>query len=127
MIDPLTSLAFSVYSGKGVYALLLGSGLSRAAQIPTGWEVTLDLLRKIAAVEGENCEPTPEEWYFKKFGKAPDYSLLLESLALTPAERTNALCGYFEATPEEQAAGKNAPTSAHRAIAKMVANGYFRV
>jgi hypothetical protein len=43
MIEPVTSLAFSVYSGKGVYALLLGSGLSRAAQIPTGWEVTLEL------------------------------------------------------------------------------------
>jgi hypothetical protein len=41
MIDPSTALAFSLFENKGVYALLLGSGLSRAAQIPTGWEITL--------------------------------------------------------------------------------------
>ena len=69
MIDPLTSAAFSVYSGKGVYALLLGSGISRAARIPTGWEVTIDLIRKIAVIEGGNCEPDPDAWYFKTYGK----------------------------------------------------------
>jgi len=41
--DPLTQLAFSIFENKGVYAVLLGSGLSRAAEIPTGWEITLDL------------------------------------------------------------------------------------
>ena len=52
MIDPITALAFSVYENKGVYALLLGSGVSRAAYIPTGWEVTLDLIKRVAALEG---------------------------------------------------------------------------
>jgi hypothetical protein len=127
MIEPLTSLGFSVYSGKGVYALLLGSGLSRAAQIPTGWEVTLELIRQIAAIEGADCGAVPEEWYLKKFGKEPDYSDLLGSLALTPAERTNALASYFEATPAEREEGKKVPTAAHRAIAQMVGKGYFRV
>lgn len=65
MIDPLTSLAFSVYSGEGVYALLLGSGLSRAAQIPTGWEGLLDLIRNIAAVEGQAAIQ-------KEVGQGPD-------------------------------------------------------
>jgi len=54
MIDNMTSLAFSVYENKGVFALLLGSGVSRAAQIPTGWEVTLDLVRRVALLEGES-------------------------------------------------------------------------
>lgn len=31
--DPLTQLAFLVYENKGVYALLMGSGLSRSAEI----------------------------------------------------------------------------------------------
>jgi hypothetical protein len=52
MIDPLVSLAHAVYSSKGVYAVLLGSGLSRAAGIPTGWEITLELIRRVAVVEG---------------------------------------------------------------------------
>lgn len=127
MVDALTSLAFSVYSGKGVYALLLGSGVSRAAEIPTGWEVTLDLIRKIAATETANCEPDPVQWFLRRFGKDPEYSFLLESLAVTQAERTNALRGYFEATADERAAGKKIPTLAHRTIAHLVAKGYFRV
>ena len=49
MLDTLTSTSFAVHNAKGVYALLLGSGISRAANVPTGWEVTLDLIRRIAA------------------------------------------------------------------------------
>ena len=59
MIDPILSLAFSIQSNRGVYALLLGSGVSRAAEIPTGWEITLDLVRKLARSCGEECEPAP--------------------------------------------------------------------
>ncbi len=55
MIDPLLSLAFTVQANKGVYALLLGSGVSRAAQIPTGWEIVLDLIEKLAHVQGDSC------------------------------------------------------------------------
>jgi hypothetical protein len=46
ILDPITALAFSIFENKGVYALLLGSGLSSAAQIPTGWKITLDLVRR---------------------------------------------------------------------------------
>ncbi|MFQ5521362.1 MAG: hypothetical protein ACE5FK_08190 [Candidatus Methylomirabilia bacterium] len=63
MIDATDALVFSLYSNRGAYALLLGSGVSRAAGIPTGWEVTLDLIRKLAASRGEDPEPNPEEWY----------------------------------------------------------------
>ena len=48
MIDPSTALAFSVFENRGVFALLIGSGVSRTAQIPTGWEVVLDLTRRVA-------------------------------------------------------------------------------
>ena len=53
MIDPVHSLAFSIQANRGVYAVLVGSGVSRAARIPTGWEVTLDLIRKLAKLYGE--------------------------------------------------------------------------
>lgn len=43
-IEKLTTLAFSMYSNKGAYALLLGSGISRSAHIPTGWEVETNLI-----------------------------------------------------------------------------------
>lgn len=63
MIDPLTALAFTVSENKRVFALLLGSGLSRAAGIPTGWEITLDLIREVAAATEEPDQPDCESWY----------------------------------------------------------------
>lgn len=59
MIDPIHALAFSIQANPGVYALLLGSGVSRAAKIPTGWEITLDLVRKLANLHGETADPDP--------------------------------------------------------------------
>ena len=50
--DPATQLAFAVHENPGVFALLLGSGLSRAAEIPTGWEITTDLVRRVATAQG---------------------------------------------------------------------------
>ena len=127
MIDPIHSLAFSVQANPGVFAVLLGSGVSRSARIPTGWEITLDLVRKLASVAGEACEPDPAAWYRNKYDKEPDYSALLDALARTPAERQQLLRSYLEATEVERADGLKAPTAAHRAIANLAARGYIRV
>lgn len=51
-LDPTLTLAFAMHNTKGGYALLLGSGVSRAAAIPTGWEVIQDLARRLAVMEG---------------------------------------------------------------------------
>ena len=59
MIDPVHSLAFSIQANPGVYAVLVGSGVSRAAKVPTGWEITLDLIRKLAKLCDETCDPRP--------------------------------------------------------------------
>lgn len=127
MIDPIHSLAFSAQANAGVYAVLLGSGVSRSARIPTGWEITLDLVRKLASVAGEVCEPDPAGWYRNKYDQEPDYSALLDALAKTPAERQQLLRAYLEATEAERADGLKSPTSAHRAIADLAARGYIRV
>lgn len=127
MIDPLLSLAFSIQSQKGVYALLLGSGVSRPSGIPTGWEVVLDLTRKLARLHGEGCEPNPEEWFRKKHNTEADYSRLLDALATTPASRQQLLRGYFEPTEDERDQGIKLPTAAHKAIASLAADGYVRV
>ena len=120
------SLAFAVHAGRGVYALLLGSGVSRAAKIPTGWEITLDLIRGLADLSNES-PASLEAWYREKHGKEPDYSALLEDLAKTGAERQQLLRQYVEPTAEEREQGEKAPTAAHRAIARLAANGYVKV
>ena len=127
MIDPMVSLAFAVYSNKGAYALLLGSGVSRASGVPTGWEVVLDLIRKVAKLEGEDCDPDPAGWYKKKYGAEPDYSQLLDGIAKTSAERQQLLRGYFEPTEDERNQGLKLPSTAHKAIAQLVVAGYLRV
>ena len=127
MINPVHSLAFSIQANRGVYAVLIASGVSRAAKIPTGWEVTLDLIRKLAKLHNEKCEPDPERWYLKKFEKEASYSDLLNELAKTQAERQQLLRAYFEPTDEEREEGEKAPTAAHRAIAKLAAQGFIRV
>jgi SIR2-like domain len=127
MIDSLLSLAYSMHASKGVYALLLGSGISRASGILTGYEITINLIKKLAAITEEDCEPNPEEWYRAKFQEEPDYSRLIDQLARSPAERQQLLRGYFEPNDEEREQGQKMPTAGHQAIAKLVAGGHVRV
>lgn len=126
-MDPTLSMALAVRASKGGYALLLGSGISRAAGVPTGWEVVLDLIYQLAAANGEACPPDPVAWYVSKFDRSPDYSDLIEALAHTPTERRQLLRRYFEPNADERAEGKKLPTAAHKAIAELFQRGYLRI
>ena len=126
-MDPILSLAFSIQANPGVYAVLFGSGISRAAKIPTGWEITLDLIRKLAVLHGETCDPDPANWYREKFEGEADYSDLLDALVKTPAERQQLLRPYFEPNDTEREEGEKEPTAAHRAIAALAAQGFIKV
>jgi hypothetical protein len=126
-MHPIVPLVISMHAKKGMYALLLGSGISRAAQVPTGHEVVLDLIRKVALLEGEHCDPDPAVWYTHRHGRAPAYSELLAELAKSPPERSALLRGYFEPSDEERERGEKRPTEAHHAIARLVASGHIRI
>ena len=126
-IRPELSLALNIVSSPGAYALLLGSGVSRSAQIPTGWEIVLDLIRQIAENEAEDPGSDPAEWYRTKFGESPRYASILEELAPSPTERQAMLRRYVEATPDEREEGVKTPTEAHTAIAHLVRDGWVRV
>ena len=125
--DPSVTLALSMAAGPGQYALLLGSGVSRSAGIPTGWEVTLNLISKIARATDGEAPANPNEWWCKHRLGAPQYSTLLEELAPCPSERSQLLRDYFEPTDDEREANLKAPAPAHRAIARLVAAGVVRV
>lgn len=123
-IDPFDSLALSLHHAPGASALLVGSGLSRAAGIPTGWEITLDLARRVAALKGEDTGGDVVAWYRQTYGEEPNYSALLDAIASTPAERRAVLHAYIE--PKDGDPGRR-PTAAHQAIARLVASGNLRV
>ncbi|WP_375552977.1 SIR2 family protein [Roseovarius mucosus] len=125
--DPTTQAAFSIHENQGVFALILGSGISRAAEIPTGWEITLDLVRRVAEAEGAEEQADWAKWYIEKEGKEPDYSDLLAKLATTQAERRAILHSYIEPNDEDREEGRKLPTKAHKAIAGLVRSGHVRV
>ena len=127
--DHLTRLAFSVYENRGVYALLIGSGLSRGAEIPTGWEITLDLIRRVAIAQGveEGADRDWATWYRETNGKDPDYSEVVGALGLSPDERRSILHDYIEPSDDDREESRKIPTDAHYAIADLVRNGYIRV
>jgi hypothetical protein len=127
VIDPIVQAAFAVQANPGGYLLLVGSGISRGAEIPTGWDVVLDLLRKVAALSGDDAGPDPAAWYRARFDAEPEYSHLIGQIAAMPEERRAILRGYFEPTEDERSRGAKGPTAAHRAIAGLVAAGYIKV
>ncbi|WP_428116623.1 SIR2 family protein [Candidatus Poriferisodalis sp.] len=124
---PMASLASSMHAGPGSYALLLGSGIGRSSGVPTGWDVTIDLIKRFAAALGQDHGGDPIGWYRSYTGGEPDYSVLLEDLAPSPEDRRNLLEGYFQPTDDEREEGIKMPGPAHRTIADLVKAGVVRV
>ncbi len=127
MIDRSLAIAIAMAGDPGSYALLLGSGVSRAAGIPTAWEIVLDLIAKVAAAEGVEAGENPAVWYRNRYRVEPEYGTLLATLSRRRAERTALLRSYFEPTDEDREQGLKTPTTAHRAIARLVADGRMRL
>jgi hypothetical protein len=127
MSDALSKLAISMAHTKGTYALLLGSGVSQSARIPTGWEVIELLIRQLAALSGESELADPATWYRETYDVPPGYGQILQQIASTPAERNLIVRRIIEPTEEEREIGLKTPGEAHRAIAELIAGGYVRV
>lgn len=124
--DPLTKLAFTIQANKGVYALLLGSGISRSSGIMTGWEITCDLVARYAAAQG--IEDHFLEWYKKTYSQEePNYSEIIGALGKTQQERQSIIEKYIEPSLEDLQQGLRIPTEAHKAIAKLVKDGFIKV
>lgn len=134
-LDPLVMLAMGIHAQPGVYALLLGSGVSTGAGIPTGWGVVEELTRRAAAardpgnaVAADQAVADPEGWWAANGDGQPlGYSNLLTALAPTSAARRGLLTSFFEPTEEDAEAGLKVPGPAHRAIAQMAKRGLIRV
>jgi len=124
--DALLTLAFSLQSNPGAYALLIGAGVSKPSGIPTAWDVLKDLVLQTAEISGGEIGDSMR-WYKTTYSNDPEYETILEKLAPTQMERQRLLKSYFEPTPEELESGAKAPTAAHRAIARLVRSGVIKV
>lgn len=129
MIDPIITLALAINSAPGAYALLLGSGVSRTAGVLTGYDVVTELIRRVAALQGqeEKAALNPRAWFHGTYGRDTSYAELLEQLTTTATERAHLLRSFFEPNEEEREEGRKQPTRAHHAIARLVAEKSIRV
>ncbi len=126
MDDRILRVASEVYSAPKVYALLLGSGISHAARIPTGQQLMDKLIGKIAHLKKAAILGQPNEWYEKHFSEKPTYGSVIERLGRNPADRSNLIRPYFERQLGDEAEVK-APTRAHQAVARLIKEGYIQV
>jgi hypothetical protein len=132
VLDARMALALNVHICSGVYAVLLGAGISMASGVKTGWGIVQDLVSKVAAAvdpddpgAGLAAAADPENWWEKQFGEPLGYSNLLARVFPLPASRQAALAGYFE--PEDGEDTGKEPTAAHRALARLVQRGSIKV
>ncbi len=131
-LTPSVMLATYMHAQPGVYALLLGSGVSTGAGVPTGWGVVQELVRRVAAASGGDdaaaeAAEDPEGWWARNGEGELGYSTLLEALAPTAPARQGILADFFEPTDEDRDEGVKVPSRAHHAIAQLVKRGIVRV
>ena len=126
--------ATGIHAQPGVYAVLLGSGVSRSAGISTGWEIVEHLVQKAAAADNPDdadshalAASDPEAWWKLHSEGDLGYSSLLAAIAPSSAARQGLLAEYFEATEDDRADGRKVPTAAHNAIAELVKAGSIKV
>ena len=129
--DPRVTLAMSMHAGPGVYALLVGSGISMGAGVLTGWGVLTQLVRQMAATEASTELPIDfdvERWWTTKYpGVEIGYGSVLEAAGISPSDRRRLLEPFFVATDQDRDEGKKVPAPAHEAIAQLVKRGTVRV
>lgn len=120
---PAVSLANALANRPGVYAVLVGSGVSRPAGIPTGWEVVVHLLDRLAVLEGAGPQPDLAAWYEASHGEPPTYSGVVGYLGLSAGDRQAIIAGLID----RPGGPRREPTVAHRAIARLANEGSVQV
>lgn len=121
MIDPILPLSVSIAEGRRAYAFFLGSGISKAASIPTGGEIFWDTVRKLYQMEVESVPEDDRQlkaWFQESKYRDFTYSKILGELCRPEAGRRDFLEKYF--------IGKS-PTKAHEQLAVLVAQGLVKI
>lgn len=127
-VSPRDSLATSMFAAPGVYAFLVGSGLSSAAGILTGERIVLDLIRMVAVNRGidpDELGDDPIEWWARQSDTLPRYDDLFAALARSDGARQAILRPYFQRRSDT--GDPVEPTAAHQALAALCKAGYVRV
>lgn len=126
-MDRLAKLALALAEGNARYAFLLGSGVSRAVGMPTGWAVLQQLIREYALALRQDPPVDCFAWWRKFQGAEASYSVILETLAPSPSERQTLLQRFWVPTDEERLRGLKVPSAAHNAVAGLAKSRAVRM
>lgn len=129
-LSEMVSLSAQLHGQPGVFAVLLGSGVSTGAGLPTGWQVVKQLVTRAAVALDPAATPPStdlevEQWWAQHGTGELGYSSVLEALAPTSAGRQALLESFFE--PNREELEPIGPSPAHKAVARLVARGTIRV
>lgn len=127
-VEAIEALATSMEAAPGVYAVLVGSGMSSAAGIPTGYQVLGELITRVAKVRDPDLEVEnfdPHEWWRLQNDAAARYDTVIQALAPTDGIRRKILEPFFEPDPTGPTFAQ--PTLAHRELARLCKKGLVRV
>jgi SIR2-like domain len=127
VIDPFVVLAASLHYDRGAYAVLVGSGMSTAAGIPTGWDLTRALAELEARHQDGRVPDDIEAWWAANKTASLGYSSVMEAIAPTVGQRQALLRSLIEPSADEIRAGLKVPGAGHHALAELVGRGYVRV
>jgi hypothetical protein len=127
VVDPFVVLSASLHFDRGAYAVLAGSGMSTAAGIPTGWDLTKALAALEALHRDEHIPDDIEAWWAANKAVPLAYSTVMEAIAPTLGQRQALLRSVIEPSADEIRAGLKIPGAAHHALAELVSRGYVRV
>lgn len=125
--DEMAQMGFTAYHLKGAYALLIGSGVSRSAQIKTGEQILNDLISKHVAAREIDLPNDLQEWFRQEYGAEASYSAVLQKMANNKELREKALREYFEPTQDDTLNNRKSPQKEHRAVARLVQAGYIKI
>jgi hypothetical protein len=114
----MAALARGIAGSRRPVAVLAGAGVSASAGVSTGQE----LLRGIAARQGEVIDGDPVAWYLDRHGAFPNYIRMLQSEGEVSHDTLALPTSHFDRQPD---GGPTRPTPAHRALASMAADGHL--
>src|SRR3972149_7533323 len=119
-INPVIPLAYNIADGSRKYILFCGAGVSKDANILTGWDILLETLRIIRTQEEEvnnNYSNEEMEAYYHKRYEDKEYSDIISSIFPSNEEQRDYLIKFFD--------GKS-PSKAHQLITEWVKKGLIR-
>ncbi|WP_214041190.1 SIR2 family protein [Methanoculleus sp.] len=126
--DAVVPVAYAMHASPKRYALLLGSGISVAAGLPTATDVSGNMILAVAEGRGEKVERGENNevclaWFEEAFGVPATFQRLMTELGISEENRKDGLKKFIYRTDENGDPVPGAPTEAHRAIARLVKSG----